>query len=92
MEFPTRVPGAMLLTDVFLHTDKLLDGKLFPKEPKDLYAGKEATRVKKCIGALRYLYRNSNSVVKLITPFNFFFDAFFWEKDTHHSSESCIYS
>ena len=76
MEFPTRVPGAMLLTDIFLYTDKLLDGKLFPKDPKEMYAGKEATRVKKCIGALRYLYRNSNSVVKFIIPFNFFFDTF----------------
>lgn len=57
-EFPQRVPGAMVLTDIFLYTDKLLGGKLFPIEPKVVYAGKEASRVKKCIGALRYLFRN----------------------------------
>ena len=57
-EFPQRVPGGLVLTDIFLYTDKLLGGRLFPTQPKELHAGKEAARVKKLMGALRYLYRN----------------------------------
>lgn len=60
-KFTTTVPGAILLTDVWLYLNDLLDKRLLvkPQVPVQLQAGQEAERCKKLMGALRYLYRNS---------------------------------
>ena len=60
-KFTTTVPGAILLTDVWLYLNDLLDKRLLvkPRVPVQLQAGQEAERCKKLMGALRYLYRNS---------------------------------
>ena len=60
--FNDKVPGALILTDVWLYLDRLLGEKLLvkPNETKANQAGKEADRCKKLVGALRYLYRNSS--------------------------------
>ena len=60
-KFTTSVPGAILLTDVWLYLNDLLDKRLLvkPRVPVQLQAGQEAERCKKLMGALRYLYRNS---------------------------------
>ena len=62
--FPDRVPGGIVLTDVWLYLNELMDNKLLCKkdEPVQLQAANEASRCKRLMGALRYLYRNSNSV------------------------------
>ena len=62
--FREKVPGGLILTDVWLYLDRLLGEKLLVKtaETKVSQAGKEADRCKKLIGALRYLYRNSSLV------------------------------
>ena len=58
--FPRSVPGAMFLTDVMLMVDELLDKTLLVR--KNLHkvdqASEEAGRLKRCMGALRYLFRN----------------------------------
>ncbi|CAK9016424.1 unnamed protein product [Durusdinium trenchii] len=52
-----------MLTDVFLYLDRLLNKQLFCKatkdEPREVQAGKEGVKAKKCIGALRTLWRSS---------------------------------
>ena len=61
-EFPTCVPGSVFLTDVWLMLDQKLEGKLLvhpTRDGKQLQAGREASRLKRLVGALRYLYRNS---------------------------------
>ena len=62
-QFPDRVPSGFFITDVWLKLDKLLGGKaLVPRDPqstKQTLAAREATRTKKLIGALRYLWRSS---------------------------------
>lgn len=60
VEFPRFVPGAMVIIDILVYADKLLAGQLFPQEPKMPQISKDAFRIKKLMGALRYLYRNSN--------------------------------
>ena len=60
-EFQRFVPGSLVLTDILLYADGLLDGRLFPQEPKQTHVSKEASRLKKLMGALRTLYRNSIS-------------------------------
>ncbi|CAK8986681.1 unnamed protein product [Durusdinium trenchii] len=59
--FPDHVPGGVLLTDIWLYLDSLFDQKLLckPDVPKQTQAANEASRCKRLIGALRYLYRNS---------------------------------
>lgn len=57
--YPDSVPSALYLTDVFLYIDDLLEGNLLKQGPKVLQASDEAMRVKRLVGALRYLYRNS---------------------------------
>lgn len=56
--YPKHVPGGMFLTDCFLYLDDLFGGTLF-SGPKLINAAEEAGRLKKLIGSLRYLYRNS---------------------------------
>lgn len=58
--FPTSVPGALLMADVFLFLDSYLEGCLLVKKdvPKIAQASEEARRVKLLMGALRYLFRN----------------------------------
>lgn len=59
--FPSSVPSALYLADVFLYADDLLDGALLTAGPsKVLQASEEGMRVKRLVGALRYLYRNSH--------------------------------
>eukprot|EP00435_Cladocopium_sp_Y103_P055722 s3265_g18.t1 len=60
------VPSAYFLCDVFLMLHRVLNNKLFrPDRSKgqSVYglAAEEATKAKKCIGALRYLWRNSQN-------------------------------
>ena len=61
----TQVPSGYYICDVFLRLDAKLDKKLFRYDPKIpektrmSMAANEAVRVKKCLGALRYLWRNS---------------------------------
>ena len=59
--FPDTVPGAVVLTDIWLYLDNLFERRLLSKrdEPKELQAATEANRVKRLCSALRYLYRNS---------------------------------
>ena len=57
--FPVKVPSAYFLTDTFLMLDDLLKGKLFRAHPRHIQAAQEGQRAKKCIGALRYLWRSS---------------------------------
>lgn len=57
------------------YADSLLEGRLLckPGIPKVSQAGDEATRVKKLMGALRYLYRNSSFGfdIMVVSIFNF---------------------
>ena len=60
--WPLQVPSAYYIADMFLLMDKyILGGKLFRESngPKTVQAAAEGLRVKKCMGALRYLWRNS---------------------------------
>ena len=57
-----QVPSGFLLTDALLLLDKKYEGKLIiPTETqtKEDLAGREAKRIKKLLGALRHLFRNS---------------------------------
>ena len=61
-----QVPSAYFLADVFLHLDLLLEKKLLrPNTEKGQTrmdrACEEAVRGKRCLGALRYLWRNSRT-------------------------------
>ena len=64
------MPGALFLTDVMIYADVLADGSLLKKEGVDKVsqAADEAARLKRCMGALRYLFRNSD----LTNPFVYF--------------------
>ena len=61
----TQVPSGYYICDCFLRLDAILNNKLFRYDPKNpqktrvSMAATEAVRVKKCLGALRYLWRNS---------------------------------
>eukprot|EP00435_Cladocopium_sp_Y103_P045297 s2664_g13.t1 len=60
--FPSKVPSAYLLTDIYLELDRLLDMKVFrpTKEQSRLdLAAIEGCKTKKCLGALRTLWRSS---------------------------------
>lgn len=61
-EFKRFVPGSLVVTDILVYADNLLDGKLFPQVPKLAQISKEASRIKKLVGTLRTLYRNSQPV------------------------------
>ena len=69
--FPDVVPGAVLLTDIWVYLNDMFDQKLLCKPEVDAVtqASQEASRCKRLIGSLRYLYRNSFSV--LDWPSNF---------------------
>jgi len=59
------VPSGFYLSDSLLWLDRLLGGGLLvpsPEADKLALAGKEAKRIKKLMGALRHLFRNSYSV------------------------------
>ena len=60
-----QVPSAYFLCDVFLYLDTLLDRKLFrvneQRGPRTVQAGQDAQRAKRCIGAVRYLWRNAKT-------------------------------
>lgn len=57
----------MFLTDTFLYLDVLLDHTLLVKPGMDrvAQAAEEAQRLKRLMGALRYLFRNSDRVKHL---------------------------
>lgn len=60
--FPLQVPSGYFICDCWLMLDAFLDRKLFrpgPGESRVDLAADEAVRVKKCMGSLRYLWRNS---------------------------------
>lgn len=67
------MPSAYYITDAFMMLDRLLQGKLFvpsPENDKLGLAAKEAVKAKRCIGALRALWRSSegahdNRIVEL---------------------------
>ena len=61
--YAMQVPSPVFLADTFLQLDTKLGGGLLipkPNESKGLLAAREAARVKKLMGALRYLYRNGD--------------------------------
>lgn len=66
--FNDRVPGCIVLTDIWLYLNRLLDYKLLrkPDLPVQTQAAQEASRCKRLIGSLRYLYRNSAWVFALV--------------------------
>ena len=61
------MPSGFYLTDAIIWLDKLLGWGLLvpsPEADKPALAAKEAKRIKKLLGALRHLFRNSYSVLK----------------------------
>ncbi|CAK9009791.1 unnamed protein product [Durusdinium trenchii] len=61
---PRKVPSGYFLTDAFLMLDQKLGRKLFrPKagEDRTYLAGREGVKAKRCIGALRHLWRNTGN-------------------------------
>ena len=61
-----QVPSGYYLTDSFLRLDEMLGKKLLKpdrqkKESRMYCAGREAVRAKKCVGALRYLWRSTKT-------------------------------
>lgn len=62
---PSKVPSGYYMCDAFLMLDFLLGKKLFrPKPGVETRAGlasEEAVKAKRCLGSLRYLWRNSTS-------------------------------
>ena len=57
-----QVPSGFLLTDALLLLDKTYGGKLLvptADQTKEDLAAREARRIKKLLGALRHLFRNS---------------------------------
>ncbi|CAK9011047.1 30S ribosomal protein S6 [Durusdinium trenchii] len=61
---PAKVPSAYFLTDVFVELDKRLDKKLFRPakgECRVQLAGLEGCKLKRCLGALRALWRSSRT-------------------------------
>lgn len=62
--YPASVPSGFYLTDTFLLLDKLFCGRLLqPKDALDTkvsLASAEASRMKRLIGGLRYLWRSSS--------------------------------
>lgn len=75
--FPDRVPSQFFMTDVILMLNLFLDSKLllvagesememYPdQETKVELARQETTRLKRLLGALRYLWRNGYPILKL---------------------------
>ena len=65
MLFSLQVPSAYFMTDTFLMQNKLCNRKLLRELPENRFgtkvqqAAREGLKVKQCIGALRYLWRNS---------------------------------
>ena len=69
--YPERVPSGFFLADAFLSLDEMFDGKLLQvrtepgatqmavRNAKVTFAAREANRLKKLVGSLRYLNRNS---------------------------------
>lgn len=62
-ESAQQVPSAFYLTDCFLWLDALLGKGMFIPDAENTrvtLAGQDAKRLKKLVGALRYLFRNSS--------------------------------
>lgn len=64
--FKDKVPGATILTDIWLYLHRKCDNVLLtrPDIPVETQAAEEAGRCKRLMGALRYLYRNSDFAAK----------------------------
>lgn len=61
-----QVPSGYYLTDAFLRLDEIMGKKLLKpnrekRETRMYCAGREAVRAKKCVGALRYLWRSTKT-------------------------------
>ena len=60
-----KVPSGYYICDVFLYLDALCNKRLFKPDSKQFetrssLAAEEAVKVKKCLGTLRYLWRNAS--------------------------------
>ena len=57
------MPSAFFLADTFLMIDEMMHKKLFREKngPREVQAAAEGLRAKKCLGALRYLWRNART-------------------------------
>ena len=73
--FPDRVPSGFLICDVILMLNEfLMDKLLLPEDPnaeltkddKIQMANEETNRMKKLLGALRYLWRNGSSTIMAV--------------------------
>lgn len=62
---PCKVPSGYYMCDAFLMLDFMLGKKLFRpragQETRASLASEEAVKAKRCLGSLRYLWRNSTS-------------------------------
>lgn len=61
---PRQIPSGYFITDVYLYLDAMFRRRLFhpdraKHESRSTLAAEEAMRTKKCLQALRYLWRNS---------------------------------
>ena len=61
---PCQIPSSYYICDAFLYLDALLEKKLFKpdakkQETRSSLAADEAVKTKKCLQALRYLWRNA---------------------------------
>ena len=64
MSKPCQIPSAYYICDAFLYLDVLLRKRLFHPDPKQVetrqsLGASEAVKVKRCLQALRYLWRNA---------------------------------
>lgn len=73
--YPRSVPGQVFLADVMLMLDKYLEGRLLVKADvgKVAQACEEGGRLKRLMGSLRYLFRNSNLAIIVCIVFLFCF-------------------
>ncbi|CAL1142982.1 unnamed protein product [Cladocopium goreaui] len=64
-EFPSKIPSGYFITDVYLFLDALFNKNVFHPDPKNPMetraelAAEEAVKTKRCLQALRYLWRNA---------------------------------
>ena len=68
LHFKDKVPGATILTDIWLYLNEKCDKKLLSKPGVSIenQAAEEAGRCKRLLGSLRYLYRNSSSKISML--------------------------
>lgn len=77
--FQATVPSGYFCTDLFLAVDQLFMGKLLvptSTEGKKQLAAKEGSRMKRLIGALRFLWRSSSLMKARTRTFCLFGKAF----------------